>query len=349
MAAYPGDTLNLEVVASAPKGSDVTYRWIKNGKTISGATGKKYQPVIQRQDSVYGNIWENYECIVSCGDNITSVEYSVEVHCSNLNVSYFGGEYTVPYGQKQVLTCDAQTENPNGILTDRWYQYDEDDNKVMLDCTTQQLAVTPTKAKGYGYYYCDVSDGYEMGTQQIYVAPFELESTIQIDGSDVMHKAEAVVTEEQKVTLAAEIVGAGELDKNSLSYIWEKWDPKTQEYQFISAEKDYIIDSLQPADCGTYYLTVGDGYNFVNCSFYLTLIDENAIHVSITSDAMTDGYERTNFDSGEQGTYTAVTDADFDVTYQWYFNGKPSKGANQSPYKVEIEDCSQKGSYKVSV
>lgn len=350
--AYPGDTLDFEVVTKASKNSKLTYQWYKNGNAITGATGKNYRAEIEYREK---ESWINdyYECVISDGNDTASVSYDVDIqNDGNLNAELPSA--LINPGKTYNWKCEASTKNPNGKLSYQWYRMYGDD-EVLLDCTSDTITVTPTKNEDYGPYWCRVTDGYETVFDGSYIEPFEVTASITVDNQEPTTNSSVFVKKGQKVTLEGIVSGMDDTDTSAYTYLWQKWDAEKEEYVTVGTDKTYVISSADEKTVGEYFVAIIDGE--INNATWISvgLEQDQPIPVSITSDAWEmdeddeDSYERMQFSIGEQVTYTAKADVDFDVTYQWYHNGHAIKGATKSTYTVDVEDQAQAGYYYVAV
>lgn len=349
--AYPGDDLAFEVITKAPKNSKLTYQWYKNGNPITGATESTYQTEVEFDSSNSAGFdrTDNYWCEVTDGEQTAKVNYDVSVkNKGNIGVVLYYA--TVAPGQTYNWKCEANTQNPNGKLSYQWYRLYYDD-EILLDCTGDTLTITPTTENDYGTYFCRVTDGYETAITSSYIEPFEVSATITVDDQEPVTTDTVVVKEGQKVTLEGVVAGS---DNSAYTYLWEKWDEEKQEFVTVGSDKTFVISSADEKTVGEFLVTIFDGEICNSVWMSVGLEQDQPIPVSITSDAIEidddgDTYEKTEFTIGNQVTYTASTDVDFDVTYQWYHDGRAIKGATKSTYTVDIEDQSQAGYYSVSV
>lgn len=352
--AYPGDTLDFEVVTKAPKNSKLTYQWYKDGNAITGATGKNYRAEIEYQNyRAWIKRLETYWCEITDGDETARVSYDVAIRDS-YNLTATLENAVVAPGRTYDLKCEASTQNPNGKLSYQWYRINGDE-EVLLDCTSDTMTITPTKNADYGFYWCRVTDGYETMDIYSYMAPFEVTASITVDNQEPTTNSSVIVKKGQKVTLEGIVSGIDDIDTSAYTYLWQKWDAEKEEYVTVGTDKTYVISSADEKTVGEYFVAIIDGE--INNATWISvgLEQDQPIPISITSDAWErdedgeDSYERMQFSIGEQVTYTAKADVDFDVTYQWYHNGHAIKGATKSTYTVDVEDQAQAGYYYVAV
>ncbi len=302
-----GQSLTLQVTASAMNLSRVTYRWYRNWNSISGAD----TDTLTLDTPMSGS----YQCTVSDGYGSSQTVYFTVTVDNGFSVERVGDQNVyVPYGESATLQVRATANDTEG-MTYTWYrnwnQVDGADGPsyTVENVTGRETCYCRVEDK-YGsveeiYFYVYVDNGFSVervGEQNVYV-PYGESATLQ--------------------------VRATANDTEGMTYTWYRnWN------QVDGADgPSYTVENVTGR--GTWYCRVEDKYGSVEAIYFYLYVDngfsvepqkEQSIYVSPGESAVLQVY---------------VTANDWDgLTYQWYTwsdgqGWNQIEGATADAYTVE--------------
>lgn len=307
-SAKIGSTVTLSVTA---EGTDLTYQWRKDGRDIPNATQStvKLSRVKVSDQGLYDVI------ITGSYDTVISDAAKLSVY-SNLTILQhpIGGK--VREGEELILSVNATGPPP---LSYRWYWY-----HFPVSGGSSDRLVVVGGAEAAGEYTVQIQDG---ESNLVTSRPAKVE---------VIGRG-PIITEQpqsQTIDLGSEATFQVAANGESLSYQWRKnGAPLSKEVQ-----ASLTLPSVQEKDEGHYDCVVRN-------SSGATLSHSAALQVGADLEFTVLPIDIT-IAPGETATFTAQVEGE-DVTYQWFYNGKPLAGAVYSTLNLPEVTNAQSGRYHV--
>ena len=329
--AAEGSTLSLsDTIADADGLGSFSYKWLRDGSAISGATSPTY---VLTQDDVGANIAASvtYTDGYDTEETVTSAETSA---IANVNADPTGSvTISGTAAEDHTLTLTSTVADADGIdastVSYQWYR----DGSAISGATSTSYTLTQD----------DV--GAEITAKQSYTDDFgndhSVTSTATSAVSNVNDAATGSVTisgtatEDQTLTLSSTVADADGIDADTVSYQW---------YRDGSA--------ISGATSSTYVLTQIDVGAVITAeqSYTDDFGNDHSVTSAATSsisnvnDAAT-GSVTISGTAAEDHTLTltsTVADADgidaSTVSYQWYRDGSAISGATSTSYTLTQDD-----------
>lgn len=163
-----GKQTTLEVTASAPELSNLTYQWYssnmddnKSGIIITGATENIYIPPAEYAGTTF------YFCKVTNTVNGVKYDTNSDTFKVTVNPTYASPPQiktqpepaSIVEGTEHTLSIEAASPDKGGKLSYQWYINTENSNSggIRADGANQSTYTIPTSSVGTFYYYCAVS------------------------------------------------------------------------------------------------------------------------------------------------------------------------------------------------
>ena len=163
-----GKQTTLEVTASAPKLSNLTYQWYssnmdnnKSGIIITGATESTYIPPAEYAGTTF------YFCKVTNTVNGVKYDTNSDTFKVTVNPTYASPPQiktqpepaSIVEGTEHTLSIEAASPDRGAKLSYQWYINTENSNSggIKADGANQSTYTIPTSTVGTFYYYCAVS------------------------------------------------------------------------------------------------------------------------------------------------------------------------------------------------
>ena len=316
-----GGSVTFNVTATGT--AALSYQWSLNGTEISGATSSSYSiPNVQTADA------GTYTVTVSNGTlpDATSSGATLTVSAAPIapTITAQPQSQSVTAGQSVTFSVTATGTVP---LSYQWSQ----NGVVISGATSSAYSIPSVQAANAGTYTVTISNGTLPNATSIGAA-------LTVTAAPVAPTITAQ-PQPQTVTAGASVTfGATATGTAPLAYQWYlNGNPISG-----ATSSSYIISNVQPANAGTYTVTVSNGIS-PNATSNGAALTVN-VSPSITAQPK----------SQTVMTYASVT---FSVTatgtaplsYQWSLNGTAISGATSSSYTISNVQAANAGTYTVLV
>lgn len=234
-AVNPGATVTFSVVATGQ--STLTYRWRKNGTTISGATGTSYSPPPVTEASQ-----GNYDCVISNGSStVTTAVAVLNVNDPVTNVSFTRNltGSVISSGVSLSMTATAQGTGP---LTYQWQK----DSVDIPGATSASYVINPTTLGDSGSYRVIVKNILSTSGVTSSASSFTVANPVTIN-SVSRTPADEPLTAGTSVTFNVDATGTG-----TLTYQWRKAGIDIPG----ATASSYTIPTTSTGDSGSYTVIV---------------------------------------------------------------------------------------------
>jgi len=316
-AVCVGRSFTMEVIATSPDASPLTYSWFKNGVAITGATANQYNiSSFSAADAA------SYTVKVGNACGTLTLSSAVQLTASTVPVitSIFNTPTTICVGA-DFSTSVTATTNVGGTLSYQWKRA----GSLIPGATNATLNLAALQTTDAGVYTVDVSNGCgttSSGNLQINVSPKPI-ITLQPVGSTVCVGA--------AITLSADVSGA-------TSFKWQK-----DGVDVGNITKTFTLSTSAKTDAGSFTFIASNGCGNTSSAAAVMVINGKPSISNIASP--------TNVCAGNTATLVAsvVGNGDNNLTYAWSLKGLAITNGNTSTLSVPNFQSSNVGVYALAV
>jgi hypothetical protein len=236
-AVNPGGSVSLNVSIAAGAQGTVTYRWRKDGNTLTGATTSSLN-LSNLTESNQGD----YDCVISNGSfTVTSEAATVSVNdpVSEVTITRTPSAAAVATGTQIVFTASAQGATP---LLYQWKK----DNANIPGATSAAYTITTGASSDNGSYTVTVSNAVTPGGVTSAANVLTVADPVVIVSVGRTPADETVATG-TPVTFSVTTTGTG-----PFTYQWKKGDTVITG----ATAENYTLSSPTPADTASYTVIV---------------------------------------------------------------------------------------------
>lgn len=313
-----GATVTFSVTAN---GSNLTYRWRRNGTDIPGATS----PSLVLTNVTQANAG-TYDCVVSgaCGPAVTSNAATLTVNPPT-TITAHPQSATVCQGTSYTFSVTAS----GGNLRYQWRK----DNQDISGATSSSYTITSVALADTGYYSCVISG--DCGT----VTSNQAQLQVAVPPAITSQPQSQTLCEGENLTLTVSV-------NRSIanSYVWKKNGVALNDGGRIQGTRTATlrISTVQPDDAGSYTVEITNSIcqaSTTSNAAQITVVAKPRITVEPQSQTVTHGGSAT----------LSVTATGDNLSYQWYKNNTPIAGATTATYRIASAGDSDAGTYYVVV
>ena len=312
-----GTSIVIQVSASSPDLSTLTYAWFKNGVAIPSATSEQYTiSSFSAADAA------SYTVKVgnACGTLTTSNAILLTLSGVPVITSIFNTPTTICVGA-DFSTAVTATNNAGGLLGYQWKRA----GTVLTAASNATLNLTALQTTDAGVYTVDVTNGCgttTSGNLQINVSPKPI-ITLQPLGSTICVGS--------AINLSADVVGA-------LTYKWQK-----DGVDVGNDTKNFSLTSAAKTDAGSYTFIASNACGNTSSAAAVVLVNSKPSITGITAPA--------NVCVGNTATLVATVNGNGDnnLTYSWFRNTSAIANSNVSTLSVPFFQAANVGLYAMQV
>jgi len=316
--ACEGTTVTFSVTAT---GTNLTYRWRRNGTDIPGATQASL--VITNVTSAQAG---SYDCVVtgSCGQLVTSNAASLTIN-PQTTITAHPQSATVCQGASVTFTVTATGSN----LRYQWRKGNTD----ISGATATSYTITSVALADTGLYACVVSG--DCGS------PTSNQAQLQVAIPPAITSQPASQTRCESDTL---VLSVGVSRAIATAYLWKKNGTALNDGGRIQGTRTATlrIVALTAADAGDYTVEITN-------TICQSAVISNVAHVIVnTKPTITAEPQSQTVPRGNAVTLS-VSAIGEGLRYQWYRNNQAIAGATASTFTIASATDSDAGTYYVEV
>ncbi|GIV55367.1 MAG: hypothetical protein KatS3mg040_0135 [Candidatus Kapaibacterium sp.] len=317
-SACEGGTVSFSVTAS---GSNLSYRWRRNGTDVPGATAATLTiaNVTQAQAG-------SYDCVVSgaCGQPVTSNSATLTVN-PQTTITAHPQSATVCQGASVTFSVTATGSN----LRYQWRKGSTD----IAGATSASYTIANVALADTGFYACVVTG--DCG------APTSNQAQLQVAIPPAITTQPSAQTRCEGDTLVLTI-GVSRTIANA--YQWKKNGITLNDGGRIQGTRTATlrIIGLLADDAGSYTVEITNTI----CQASVT---SNAAQVTVTAKPVITAEPESKTVTRGSGVTLSVTASGDGLTYQWYHNNQAIPGATAASYSITNAQDSDTGTYYVTI
>lgn len=317
-SACEGATVSFSVTAS---GSNLSYRWRRNGTDVPGGTGATLTitNVTQAQAG-------SYDCVVSgaCGQPVTSNSATLTIN-PQTTITAHPQSATVCQGASVTFSVTATGSN----LRYQWRKGSTD----IAGATSASYTIATVALADTGFYACVVTG--DCG------APTSNQAQLQVAIPPAITTQPSSQTRCEGDTLVL-TVGVSRTIANA--YQWKKNGVLLNDGGRIQGTRTATlrITGLTTDDAGSYTVEITNTI----CQASVT---SNAAQVTVTAKPVITAEPESKTVTRGSGVTLTVTASGDGLAYQWYHNNRAIPGATAATYTIASATDSDAGTYYVAV
>jgi hypothetical protein len=303
-----GSVLNLSVAASGT--APLSYKWFRNGATVSGATSASFQ-VASTLSTDAGNY---YAVVSNAAGSATSTVATVTVLLAP-NIVTQPASQTINSGSALNLSVAANGTTP---LTYQWFK----NGTSVTGATSANFQIASAQSTDAGNYYAVVSNSAGSATSTVATVSVLLGPNI------ITQPASQTINPGSALNLSVAANGT-----TPLTYQWFKNGSSVTG----ATSANFQIASAQSADAGNYHAIVSNSAGSAT-STVATVVIRVAPSVTTQPASVTISLGSVlNLSVGATGTAP--------LTYQWFRNGSSLAAATSASYQVASAQSTDAGNY----
>ena len=317
-AVCAGGNIALEVTATSPDASALTYTWFKNGTAIQNATSSRYEIT----NFQFANA-DVYFVKVSnaCNTPLQSVNINLTLKDKPSINSFSSSPQTVCSGTNYTIQVSGN-DNNGGTITYQWKKAGSN----IANATASSYALTNIQSGDAALYSVVLSNGCGNVTSSDFQLIVNQKPSITVNPA-----ANSVLCAGATLTLNADVISA-------TSYKWQK-----DGIDIGNTSKTVSIPSVAASDAGIYtFVATNSCGTSTSGNAQVTIKDKPSI-TSITAP--------TNVCAGSTASLVAavVANGDNNLTYAWSLNGTAVANGNNSTLVVPNFQSANAGTYSFTV
>ena len=327
----PGTDVTFNVSVEPGSQGTLTYRWRKNGNTISGATSSQLN-LGTAAETHQGD----YDCVISNGSfTLTSEVASLVVNDPVSDITITRNPSANPVANNAAITFTAAALGTTP-LSYQWLK----DGQPIQSATSSTYTIANGTAASSGSYTVTITNvvsvsGVTSNANALTVSPDTAVSDIII----TRNPAANPVASNQSVVFTASAQGT-----KPLSFQWQK----NGEDIVGATATTYNIASSAESNSGTYTVKIS---NVISTTGVTSVANELVVSplAPVTDVTITRTPPENPVASGTAITFTASAQGTGPFSYQWFKGGEPIFDATQSSYSISNSAESDSSSYTVKV
>ena len=317
-AVCAGGNIALEVTATSPDASALTYAWFKNGTAIQNATSSRYEIT----NFQFANA-DVYFVKVSnaCNTPTQSANVTLTLKDKPSITSFSSSPQTVCTGTNYSIQVSGN-DNGGGTITYQWKKAGSN----IANATASSYALSNIQSGDAALYSVVLSNGCGNVTSSDFQLIVNQKPSITVNPA-----ANSVLCAGATLTLNADVISA-------TSYKWQK-----DGVDIGNTSKTVSIPSVAASDAGVYtFVATNSCGTSTSGTAQVTIKDKPSI-TSITAP--------TNVCAGSTASLVAavVANGDNNLTYAWSLNGTAVANGNNSTLVVPNFQSANAGTYSFTV
>lgn len=327
----PGTDVTFNVSVAPGSQGTLTYRWRKNGNTISGATSNQLNLGAAAETHQ-----ADYDCVISNGSfTLTSEVASLNVNDPVTDITITRNPSANPAANNAAITFIAAAKGTTPLA----YQWRKDGNPIQ-GATSATYTITNGTAASSGSYTVTITNvvsvsGVTSSANDLTVSPDTGVSEIVITRTPAANP----VASNQSIVFSASAQGT-----KPLGFQWQK----NGEDIVGATGSSYTIANSAETDSGTFTVKVT---NVISTVGVISVANELVVSpvAPVTDVTITRTPPENPVASGLGITFTASAQGTGPFTYQWFKGVDPIFDATQSSFTISNCAESDSGSYTVKV
>ncbi len=317
-AVCAGSSISLQVTATSPGGSPLTYAWFKNGSAIPNATNFKYDITnFQQSDAdVYFVRVSN-----ACNTPTQSADIRLTLKDKPSITSFSTSPQTICTGSNYTIQVSGN-DNGGGTITYQWKK----GASIISNANAATYTLSNIQSGDAALYSVTLSNGCGNITSSDFQLNVNQKPSITVNPNPTN-----VLCAGATLTLNADVISA-------TSYKWQK-----DGVDIGNTTKTLTIPSVAASNAGVYtFVATNDCGNSTSGTAQVTIKDKPSI-TSISAP--------TNVCAGATASLvaTVVPNGDNNLTYAWALNGTAVPNGNGATLVVPNFQAANAGTYSFTV
>ena len=317
-AVCAGSSISLQVTATSPGGSPLTYAWFKNGSAIPNATNFKYDITnFQQSDAdVYFVRVSN-----ACNTPTQSADIRLTLKDKPSITSFSTSPQTICTGSNYPIQVSGN-DNGGGTITYQWKK----GASIISNANAATYTLSNIQSGDAALYSVTLSNGCGNVTSSDFQLNVNQKPSITVNPNPTN-----VLCAGATLTLNADVISA-------TSYKWQK-----DGVDIGNTTKTLTIPSVAASNAGVYtFVATNDCGNSTSGTAQVTIKDKPSI-TSISAP--------TNVCAGATASLvaTVVPNGDNNLTYAWALNGTAVPNGNGATLVVPNFQAANAGTYSFTV
>jgi len=317
-AVCSGSSISLQVTATSPGGSPLSYEWYKNGTAIANATSFKYDITnFQQSDADVYFVKVSNACNTPTQSATITLTFKDKPSVASLSAS----PQTVCAGSNYTIQVSG-IENGGGTITYQWKKAGSN----IINANATNYTLSNIQSGDASLYAVVLSNACGNTTSSDFQLNVNQKPSITLNPA-----ATTVLCAGTSLTLNADVISA-------TSYKWQK-----DGVDIGNTSKTISIPSVAAANSGTYaFVATNSCGNTTSGNAIVTVKDKPSI-TSITGP--------TNVCAGSSASLVSsiVANGDNNLTYAWTLNGTAVANGNGANLIVPNFQSGNAGTYSLSV
>ena len=316
-AVCAGTSISLQVSATSPGGSPLTYAWFKNGTAIPNATSFKHDiSNFQQADAdVYFVRVSN-----ACNTPIQSATISLTLKDKPSITSFSSSPQTVCTGTNYSIQVSGN-DNGGGTISYQWKK----GGAIIPNATSASLAFTGIQSNNAGVYNVDVTNS--CGTVP---SP---------DYTIVVSQAPIITQEPASQTLCAGATATFAANVTGSTSV--KWQRNGADIGVTTTT--FSLPNISAANAGAYIILATNNCGTTTSATATLAVNNKPVINSLTTTSPVCAGATATITSG------VSPNGDNNLTYSWSRNGSVIDGANTSELSIPNFQSANAGTYALVV